>query len=100
MATDCRFSVRVDPKDKQLIEEAAHLSGFRTLSSFVAATMVRAAKEIRREELHRTQEEFAYGVRTLSDFDRDTILNLLENPPEPNEKLKALMKDSHKEHSA
>ena len=96
MATDCRFSVRVDPKEKQLIEEAAHLSGFRTLSSFVAATMIRAAKEIRREELMRTQEEIAHGVRTLSDFDRDTILGLLENPPEPNEKLKSLMKINRK----
>ena len=96
MSTDSRFSVRVDPKDKRLIEEAAHLSGYRTLSSFVAATMVRASKEIRREEMMRLQEEQAFAARTLSDSDRDTVLDLLENPPKPNAKLKSLMKDSDK----
>lgn len=62
---------------KRLIEEAAELSG-QSLASFSASTLVETARRVVDE--HR--------IIHLSARDRDLFLQLLDNPPEPNERLR------------
>jgi uncharacterized protein (DUF1778 family) len=70
-----RFSFRVEPKKKQIIERAAAARGL-TLTDFAIMTLYREAKEILRTE----------HVLVLDDADRDAFLQALENPPTPTAK--------------
>lgn len=73
-----RLDFRLAPEHKSLIERAASIDG-QTVSSFVIATLVRAAKEtIERGSLI-----------TLSQRDSEAFLRMLDSDEEPNEALKA-----------
>jgi uncharacterized protein (DUF1778 family) len=76
MATSGRTSLRISPAEKTLILRAAALQ--RTnLTEF----MVRNAVEAARAVIHAAEEV------SLSERDSLRVLEALENPPEPNEKL-------------
>jgi len=70
-ATD-NIEMRVKPSDKQRMLRAAELSGVK-LTTFVRASAAREAERILRE--HQTT--------TLSERDRRTLLEALDNPPPP-----------------
>lgn len=70
-----RFSFRVDPEKKKVIERAAAARGL-TLTDFSILTLYREAKEILKTE----------HVLVLSDEDRNAFLAALDNPPEPTDK--------------
>lgn len=68
-----RISMRTNEQTKRYLEAAATLSGFNSLSNFILTTAYREAQKI---------IDDAQG-RTLSDRDRDLVLNALENPQVP-----------------
>ena len=70
-ATD-NIEMRVKPSDKERISQAAALTGVK-LTTFVRATAAREAERILRE--HQTT--------TLSERDRRTLLEALDNPVAP-----------------
>ena len=72
-----RLDLRINSEIKSLFSRAAEYSGM-TMSAFI----IDAARE-RAQDLIRQNE-----VITLSNADRDVFLDMLANPPEPNEKLK------------
>ena len=76
-----KISIRLGDSDKEIIEKAAGCSR-QSISSYIISVAVKQAKLdiIENETLH------------LSNQDRDLILNLLENPQEPNEHLKCLFR--------
>jgi uncharacterized protein (DUF1778 family) len=76
-----RLDFRVDPRCKQLIEQAAAVSG-QTVSSFALATLLRQARKTLREE----------RMLKLSARDGERLLAALESPPQPNEALRKLMR--------
>ena len=73
-----RIELRVKPQDKRLLEKAAQAQGL-SLSSYLVT-----------RSLHAAQEDAA-PVKTYapSKKDLDLFLRLLDNPPAPNENLKA-----------
>lgn len=75
---NARLDVRMSEDSKRLIEQAAGLLGV-SVSSFTVSTMVREAEGV--------VERF--GALRLSRRDGERFLAALENPPEPNEKLRA-----------
>lgn len=72
-----RLDFRLSPLAKEMIEQAAVVSG-QTISDFAVTTLVRSAEEIL--ERHRQ--------RQLSDRDRDLFLKMLDHPPRPNTALR------------
>ena len=70
-ATD-HLEMRVRPSDKARMSRAAELTGVR-LSTFVRASAAREAERVLRE--HQTT--------ALSERDRRTLLEALDNPPPP-----------------
>lgn len=70
-----RFSFRVEPGKKQLIERAAAARGL-SLTDFAIQTLHREAAEVLRTE----------NVLVLSDADRDAFLTALDHPPAPTAK--------------
>lgn len=80
-ADSARINLRTSPEAKALIERAAALMG-TTVSAFMLQNAYEAAQRLIAE----------WEVITLSDRDRDAFLAALENPPEPNEALKRLMR--------
>ena len=74
---DTRLDVRLAKDSKKLIEQAAGILG-QTVSAFTVATLVREAEEV--------VERF--GMLRLSNRDRDAFLGALDNPPEPNARLR------------
>ena len=81
-----RIELRVRPQDKRLLEKAAQAQGL-SLSSYLVT-----------RSLHAAQED-AIPVKTYVPLKRDVdlFLRLLENPPAPNEKLKAAARRYQKE---
>ncbi|KJH69861.1 type II toxin-antitoxin system TacA family antitoxin [Aliterella atlantica] len=75
---ETRITARVTPRVQATLQEAAELSG-ATINQFI----VQAALK----EAHRVLE--AERIITLSARDAETVFNLIENPPAPNELLKA-----------
>ena len=73
-----RMSLRIAAEEKSLLVRAAALE-HTNLTEFVIRTAVANAKEV--IELSERQE--------LSDRDSLQVMDLLANPPEPNEKLMA-----------
>lgn len=73
-----RMSLRIAAEEKSLLVRAAALE-HTNLTEFVIRTAVANAKEV--IELAERQE--------LSERDSLQVMDLLENPPEPNEKLMA-----------
>jgi len=73
-----RMSLRIAAEEKSLLVRAAALQ-HTNLTEFVIRTAVANAREV--IELSERQE--------LSERDSMQVMDLLENPPEPNEKLMA-----------
>lgn len=73
-----RINMRINEADKQAIMRAASLEN-TNLTEFMIRHSVDSAREV--IENHERI--------TLSEADTLLILDLLDNPPEPNEKLKA-----------
>ena len=82
-ARDSRLEVRLASDEKAIIERAAALSGSNT-TDFVRSTMLTAAKEAVR--MHEVIELTAEGSRVF--------VEALIDPPEPNEHLRALARES------
>ncbi len=75
-----RIDLRTTPQRKHFFEMAAFVGGYESLSSFMADASEILAKKV----LDQIDEK-----RTLSNRDFELLLHVLENPPEPNETLKA-----------
>jgi len=78
-----RLELRLAPEEKQVIDRAATLSGSNT-TDFVRSTMLAAAREAVRA--HEVIELTAEGSRVF--------VEALMDPPEPNENLRALARES------
>ena len=78
---DVRIDLRANSNQKSLLERAAELK-HSSLSSYILATSLNQA------QLDLSENE----TLVLSNRDRDLVMNLLDNPPEPNEALKELFK--------
>lgn len=76
-----RLEIRTSDKERRQFEEAALLLGM-TLSDFLRRTALERSVDVIRQN----------NCIILSNEDRDAFLNALENPPEPNKKLKQAMK--------
>ncbi len=75
------INMRATEQEKLLLEKAANLAGFSNLTNFI---MTAARKEAFR---------IINDINTihLSSQDWDSVVNLLSNPPEPNQELKKLL---------
>ena len=80
---NARIDLRTSPQRKYFFEMAAFMGGYDSLSSFMAE-----ASELLAKKVLDTVDE----TRELSDKDRDLLLNLLNNAPEPNFALKEAYK--------
>ena len=82
-ARDSRLEFRLASDEKAIIERAAALSGSNT-TDFVRSTMLTAARETVR--MHEMIKLTADGSRVF--------VEAIIDPPEPNEHLRALARDS------
>ncbi|NUQ80714.1 MAG: DUF1778 domain-containing protein [Bacteroidetes bacterium] len=73
-----RFDARLSREEKNLLEQAASLAGFKSLSDFILTTARERAIQVIRQNQQILQ----------SDADRDAFFNALLLPPEPNDALK------------
>lgn len=80
-----RLNFRLPPEIKERIENAALISGVTVTDFAITALAERSEKVL---EKHQT--------RILSNRDREFFLEMLENPPEPNEALKKAVKEYKK----
>lgn len=81
MAINDRIDVRISKEQKELIQYASHLRGFKSVSEFVIACISKEAREI-----------VAENSRVLKSIeDKKLFINALVNPPAPN----AAMKKAH-----
>ena len=78
---DVRIDLRASANQKTLLEQAAELKHV-SLSSYVLASSLKQA------QLDLAENE----TLLLSNRDRDLVMSILENPPEPHEALKGLFK--------
>lgn len=78
---DVRIDLRASANQKTLLEQAAELKHV-SLSSYVLASSLKQA------QLDLAENE----TLLLSNRDRNLVMSILENPPEPNEALKGLFK--------
>lgn len=76
-----RIDIRLSIEDKETIEKAAKCNR-QTLSNYIISVVIKQA------EIDLSNNE----TIVLSNKERDALLNSLENPPLPNEKLKRLFK--------
>ena len=72
-----RLDFRLSPSAKEMIEQAAVVSG-QTISDFAVTTLVKSAQEV----LKRHQQ------RQLSDRDRDLFLQIVDQAPRPSAALR------------
>lgn len=77
-----RLNFRLPIELKERIEKAAIISGL-TVTDFAVSILGNSADEIL--EKHQT--------RTLSNKDRDIFLEMIENPPQPNQALLDAVKE-------
>ena len=78
---DVRIDLRANTNEKNLLERAAELKHI-SLSSYILSSSLKQA------QLDLIENE----TLILSNKDRDLVMSVLENPPEPNEALKGLFK--------
>lgn len=76
-----RIDIRLSDQDKEMIEKAAAYSR-QSVSSYIISVVIKQA------QLDLKENDISY----LSNEDRDLILNLLDNPQEPNKHLKDLFR--------
>lgn len=79
--SDARLDFRLHSEVKEVIEQAAAVSG-QSVSDFAVSALYRAAKEV----LEREQ------ATRLSNRDRDIFLTMLDSDTKPNEALKRAAK--------
>ncbi len=77
------IAMRATDTEKQFLQKASELAGFSNLTSFILTTA-------RKEAIHILSD---FNTTHVSERDWKFVVDLLENPPEPNEKLKALLKN-------
>jgi uncharacterized protein (DUF1778 family) len=82
-ARDSRLEFRLTSEEKAIIERAAALSGSST-TDFVRSTMLAAAREVVR----------THEVIELTEEGSRVFVEALIDPPEPNEHLRALARES------
>lgn len=81
IAKNNRINIRVSNDDKEMLELAARYSK-QSLSSYIVDIVLKQAElDIKKNE-----------TIVLNNTQRDLILDLLDNPPLPNDALKALFK--------
>jgi uncharacterized protein (DUF1778 family) len=80
MSTD-RMHLRVDPEIKRDLERAAEITKVNLTDFTIRSAHEKAVQILKENE-----------TILLSNADRDKFLALIENPPEPNEKLKQAMR--------
>ncbi|MBW4598458.1 MAG: DUF1778 domain-containing protein [Calothrix sp. FI2-JRJ7] len=80
-----RVTARIPTSIQEILQQAAELSG-ASLNQFIVQAALKEAKKLIEDE----------RVIVLSERDADKVFSLIENPPEPNERLKAAIK-KHKE---
>ena len=78
-----RLDTRITPKQRALYERAVALGNFSSLTEFLTA-----AADKRAEEIIRRQEELV-----LSEEDRELFIDLLINPPQPNDALRRAVEE-------
>lgn len=76
-----RIDLRTNANQKTLLERAAELKHI-SLSAYILTSSLKQA------QIDLAENE----VFTLSNQDRDILMQMLENPPEPNEALKGLFR--------
>jgi uncharacterized protein (DUF1778 family) len=76
-----RINLRTSPEAKALIERAAALMG-TTVSSFMLQNAYEAAQRL----------VAGHDTLTLADRDRDAFLAAMDNPGEPNQALRDLLR--------
>ncbi len=77
-----RLNFRLPIELKERIEKAAIISGV-TVTDFAIGILGNSADEVLEK----------HQIRTLSNKDRDLFLEMLENPPQPNEALLKAVKE-------
>ncbi len=77
---DSPVTTRLPASVKEILQKAADLTG-ATLNQFIVAAAVKEAQEVINAE----------QVIYLSSEDADQIFSLIENPPAPNDHLKAVI---------
>ena len=82
-ARDSRLELRVAKSEKDTIERAAALSGSST-TDFVRSTMLVASERAIR----------THRVLALTGEGADAFVEAIMDPPEPNENLRALVRDA------
>ena len=76
-----RLSMRISQEDKETLELAAASKGVSLCSYILSAAMERAEEDLRGErEIELTRQSW------------NQIMDLIENPPEPNEALQELLR--------
>lgn len=80
---DERIQLRTSREEKQLLQLACELQGFRNLTAFIMNTMLHECKKVLKE----------HGDLHLSKRDSTMVIDALTNPPKPNTKLLKLLKD-------
>jgi uncharacterized protein (DUF1778 family) len=78
-----RFDARLTQQQKQLFEQAAAAAGFKTLTEFVLQAAQEKAIAVLSQQQH----------LVLTAEAQKRFFDLIENPPEPNEYLKAAWKE-------
>lgn len=78
---DSRVDFRVSDVQKTLLERAAEIKHL-SLSSYILSSSIKQAE----------QDIAENEMLILSNKDRDLVMSVLENPPEPNEALKGMFK--------
>ena len=78
---DSRVDFRVSDVQKSLLERAAEIKHL-SLSSYILSSLIKQAE----------QDIAENEMLILSNRDRDLVMSVLENPPEPNEALKGMFK--------
>lgn len=76
-----RITLRANLRQKTLLEQAAELKQVSLSSYILASSLKQALLDLAENE-----------TLLLSNHDRDLIMRVLKNPPEPNEALKSLFK--------
>lgn len=75
-----RLSMRISQEDKETLELAAASKGVSLCSYILSAVMERAEEDLRGREIELTRKSW------------NQLMDLIENPPKPNEALQELLK--------
>lgn len=82
-----RIDLRVTEEEKELLERAANLKGVSLSAYLLSNSLTIARSDL--EQHHKL---------ILADSDRDLFLELISNPPEPNEALLKAVKEFEAEY--